>query len=196
MLARIYHDLIQNTNQYKGSVIIEIMKLLTTIHDSADLDIAEATQNITPRVAARAVVLDGKSIALLKVGRDGYHKLPGGGHEEPEELLDTLRREVLEEIGCEIDHIQSIGQINDYRKEWDFYQKSFSYLAYATKRNLETNMTKKEIEAEFSIVWAPSIEEAITTLEQDKPKTYEGEFIQRRDLVILKEAEKILKQYP
>lgn len=39
---------------------------------------------------------------------NGYHfnKFPGGGHEEGEGLIDTLRREFMEECGVSIDQIR------------------------------------------------------------------------------------------
>jgi hypothetical protein len=41
-------------------------------------------------------------------------------------------------------------------------------------------------------VWL-SLNEAIKTIENDKPKNYEGVFIQKRDLVFLKKALEISK---
>lgn len=168
------------------------MKHLPTIHDIEENNLTDAIKHIKPRVAARAVVLDGKAVALLHVTRDGYHKLPGGGLEGSESILDALHRELLEEIGCQVQDIQLIAQVNDYRREWDFYQESFCYLAQVKTKDLPINMTKKELAAGFKVQWVPSIQEAISIIEQDKPTTYEGGFIQKRDLLVLKEAKKLL----
>ena len=168
------------------------MRLLTTIHDTTDTKLAELIKNMKPRVAVRAVMLDGNALAVLNVTRDGYHKLPGGGVEGSESLHKALEREVLEEVGCEIEVITEIGQVNDYRDEWGFYQESFCYLAKVVAKGLPTAMTENELAAGFEAMWLPSVTKAISVFEQDKPTAYEGVFIQRRDLVILKEAQKLL----
>lgn len=46
-----------------------------------------------------------------------YHKLPGGGVEEGEDIETGLRRESFEEIGCTIEYIHELGTIEEYRNE-------------------------------------------------------------------------------
>ncbi len=57
----------------------------------------------------------------------------------------------------------------------------------------EPDFTEKELSQGFQIVWLP-LEEAISTIENDTPKDYEGSFIQKRDLEFLKKAEQILQE--
>lgn len=57
-----------------------------------------------PRPAARALIV--RDDALLAIRMRGYGRefyvLPGGGQRHGETLLDALRRECREELGCEI----------------------------------------------------------------------------------------------
>ena len=50
------------------------------------------------------IIKDGK-ILLIKKARDPYtglYDLPGGSQEDGESYMDTLKREVMEETGCEV----------------------------------------------------------------------------------------------
>jgi 8-oxo-dGTP pyrophosphatase MutT (NUDIX family) len=58
--------------------------------------------------SVRAVVLNDSSVIVVRAP-EGLHLLPGGRREPGEALVDTLTREVLEETGWTISHIQLIG---------------------------------------------------------------------------------------
>lgn len=58
--------------------------------------------------SARTMIFRGDDIMVL-ANEDGEHIMPGGRREPGEALLDTLRREVLEETGLEIEGIQRLG---------------------------------------------------------------------------------------
>jgi ADP-ribose pyrophosphatase YjhB (NUDIX family) len=82
------------------------------------------------REAVRAVVFDqDKRIAILDVTRDNYFKLPGGGVEDGEDFTNALRRECLEEIGCDVETIGQIGYTEEYWKEDLEKQVSYCYIA-------------------------------------------------------------------
>jgi 8-oxo-dGTP diphosphatase len=149
--------------------------------------------NITwTRKAARAVVINDKNkIPLLSVTKFNYHKLPGGGIEKNEKIVDGLRREVMEEVGCEIQNIKEIGKIIEYRNKLNKKQISYNYLAYTQGPIKKPTFTNKEIRNQFSLKWAP-IEQAISIMKNSKPSNYEGKFIQKRDLEILIKCEKLL----
>ncbi|MBP6917065.1 NUDIX domain-containing protein [Candidatus Saccharibacteria bacterium] len=141
------------------------------------------------RKAARAVVFDNTGkIALLKVGLYKYHKLPGGGIEEGEDVQTALERELLEEIGCKAEVTSEIGEIIEYRDQFELKQTSYCFIAKQIGIKGEPNFTEKELREQFSIVWVSDIHAAISLLEQDLPTNYEGKFIQRRDLTSLKTA--------
>lgn len=81
------------------------MKLIKELRD---LDVTgkiipKSKEDYKIRTAARAIILDSNNlIALISIPRQGYHKLPGGGLEEGEEIKETLIREVKEEAGIDI----------------------------------------------------------------------------------------------
>ncbi len=84
------------------------MKLLAHINPENVTD--EIAANFSRRIAVRAVIFDRDgNVAMLAVTRDGYHKLPGGGVEEGEDLHEALARECLEEVGCTITSIKDAG---------------------------------------------------------------------------------------
>ena len=59
------------------------------------------------RKSARAIVINQNGLmAVQHIQKYNYHKLPGGTMEEGEKIEETLRREIREEIGCEIDSIK------------------------------------------------------------------------------------------
>ena len=70
------------------------------------------------RNAARALILKGEKVLMLrKEDQDGSRfALPGGGQETGESLQETLQRECLEEIGCEV-AIRELLHVADYFRE-------------------------------------------------------------------------------
>ena len=166
------------------------MKLIATIEDKVKINQVHITKK---RYAARAVVFNGEAVALLHVSRDSYDKLPGGGTEKDESTIQTLEREIIEEIGCEIDSIQEIGRVDEIRALHKLHQVSYCYIARCKSEKYPPMFTQKEIDAGFKVLWVKSINDAIKALENDTPNSYEGEFIQKRDLIILKEARKFIK---
>ncbi|MDD3940591.1 MAG: NUDIX domain-containing protein [Candidatus Pacebacteria bacterium] len=153
----------------------------------------EDTEKFEIRKAARAVVFDNdKNIGILYVGKYDYHKLPGGGLEGDEGIEEALKRECLEEIGCNIETFGELGEIIEYRDKWLLKQHSYCYLANVVGEKGSLDFTQKEIDNGFEIKWFP-LEEAIKLLENDKPEGYEGKFIQIRDSSFLKEANNFFK---
>jgi ADP-ribose pyrophosphatase YjhB (NUDIX family) len=164
---------------------------LLTIHES---DIYSEKEDLNPqnfklRHAARAVVLNAAGeVALLKATAHNYHKLPGGGVEEGEDMKLALQRELLEEIGCRASITSEIGEIIEYRDKWNMKQISHCYLAEQVGEQQPTAFTQSEIDEGFEVFWASDIEVAIQLLQQDTPENYDGLFIQRRDSELLKAA--------
>lgn len=171
------------------------MKHLLTIHES---DIYPEKENLNSegfkiRNAARAVVMNDKGeVALLKANTYSYHKLPGGGVEQGEDMELALQRELEEEIGCKADITSEVGEIIEYRDKWKMKQISHCYLAKQIGKQQPSAFTQSEIDEGFEVVWANDIETAIQLLGQDKPENYDGLFIQRRDTQLLKTAQQLL----
>ncbi len=147
--------------------------------------------NYKIREAARAVLLDESGqVYLLYVGKHGYHKLPGGGIDEGETIIQALERELMEEVGCRAEIIAELGSVLEYRRYDDggLKQTSYCYLAKQVGEQVEASLESGEIEEGLTEVKASSIDDAIALLEKDEPDNLEGKFIQERDLIFLREA--------
>lgn len=164
------------------------MKLLREITDQEVFleNTQDDTIRYTLRRAARAVVLnDANQIAILHVTKDHYHKLPGGGVEQNEEIMIALQRELREEVGAEVKVLDEIGVILEVRKKHELIHLSYCYLAKVFGEVGATSFTDVEIKDGFELQWL-QLEEAITIIEQDEPTSYLGKFIRERDLTFLR----------
>jgi len=129
-----------------------IMKLLAVINPENAVE--EEISKFKLRQAARAVVFDRDGrIALLNVSKKNYHKLPGGGIEAGESVLDALKRECREEIGCEIEVAGEIGEIVEYLKMFNINQTSFCYMAKLVGEKGKPAFMPGEIEDGFMVQW-------------------------------------------
>lgn len=129
-------------------------------------------------------------VALLYVSRHDYYKLPGGGVEKYEDYPTALKRECLEEIGCDVEVAGEIGQIIEYRKFCSLTQISYCYLAKVKGSKGMPNLMPDEIEDGFQVVWI-SLEEALLKLTNNPGDTLESQaYIVPRDTVFLEIAQK------
>ena len=167
------------------------MKQLLTIKQQ-DFDAESPTidaSTFNEREAARAVLLDKDGqVYLLNVSVHGYYKLPGGGIDAGETVEAAMRRELLEEVGCEAEIIAELGIIVEFRDFEQLKQTSYCYLAKQTGKQRPSTLEEGELEEGMYEVKAKSLDDAITLLERDAPDNIEGRFIQRRDLCFLKAA--------
>lgn len=169
------------------------MNLLSEL-SSKDIGINNVAESIEYKLrkAARAVVIDKDNrIAILSVTKDDYHKLPGGGFEGNEDVEQALIREVMEEVGANIEVSNEVGCIIEYRDEFKQLQISYCYVAKVVGDLEPMNFTEEEINDGFELQWY-TVEQAIEIMKKDQPKSYVGKFINTRDLVFLKEAYRIL----
>lgn len=76
------------------------------------------------RVSVKALVFDRDDRLLVMRNADGFWELPGGGWEHDETLEQAMRREVREELGVEIDRIDTatihpcVGHVPGARYPW------------------------------------------------------------------------------
>jgi len=171
------------------------MKLIKELKDLevTGKDVPKSKVNYKIRIASRAIIFDSKNlIALISVPKFGYHKLPGGGLEEGEDIKYTLKREIREEVGSEINIIKEVGEIIEYKNEYNQKQTSYCYICEINGGKGETSFTIEEKEAGFKLIWL-SIEDAITLMEKDAPQDYTAKFIRLRDYSFLLQAKKLLE---
>lgn len=155
----------------------------------------EEVKNYRTREAGRAVVIDeDNKVALLHVSKENYYKLPGGGIEAGEDKMSALYRECREEIGCDIEVINEIGFIVEYRKIFNLKQTSHCFLAKIKGQKGTPDFTDSEKEKGFEVVWLP-YEKAIRALYESKAVSVEGSsYIVPRDLAFIEEAKELLVQ--
>jgi ADP-ribose pyrophosphatase YjhB (NUDIX family) len=165
------------------------MDPLLTIRDSDfGLDTPKP-QTYKERRAARALVYDRENkIALLHATKNGYHKLPGGGIETGENDIAALRRETLEEIGCNITDIKPLGAVEEYRDMFQVHQISYCYVAKLEGEKGAPHLEPDEAAEGFETVWV-DLPEAIKIIEGEiGVELYEAKFMTTRDLALLKRA--------
>jgi len=169
------------------------MQLLLTIKEqdvnpnAPEVDVSTFRE----RQAARAVLLDNAGkVYLLNVSVHGYHKLPGGGIDEGEEIQQALARELMEEVGCRAEVTAELGSIIEYRnyESGGLKQTSYCYLARQTGEQSASALEEGELAEGMLEAKTGSIDAAIQLLESDKPDNLEGKFIQKRDLCFLRAA--------
>jgi 8-oxo-dGTP diphosphatase len=149
------------------------------------------TSTFRKRGAARAVLLnDEGQVYLLNVSKHGYHKLPGGGIDQGEDIKQAMERELMEEVGCKAEIVTELGTVIEYRNYDDggLEQTSYCYLAKQVGEQVASALEEGELAEGMVEVKASSIDDAIALLSQDKPDNLEGRFIQKRDLAFLRVA--------
>ncbi len=164
------------------------MKLLKTIKDSdifPELKTGIEVEEYKERKAARAIIFDQeKNVAILNVSKSGYYKLPGGGVEEGEDMIEALHRECIEEMGCSVKVEGEVGQIIEYRNQNSLRQVSSCYTARVDGSKGNPDFEQGEIDEGFQGMWV-TLDEALDLMKQSKPTTYDGKFIMVRDSCFL-----------
>ena len=170
------------------------MKLLATIKS---LDVNPKAKGLdyatfTPRKAARVVLLDDNKVALIFVSAHNYYMLPGGGIDD-DDIETGLRREVKEEIGCEIEIIEDVGSTDLYFDRWTTLQTDYCYIAKAISAGIDLARTDFEESEGHKIVWADDIDQAIELVKTADPEEDDGKIVRARDLLLLETAKAKLR---
>ena len=168
-----------------------MMKLL---HEIKDKELPPDESKLKIREASRAILFDDNDlIPILFVSKYNCHKIPGGGVKNGEDKSKALIREILEEVGSEIEITNEIGKIIEFRSKWNWKQTSYCYTGKIKSKNPPT-FTEEELNQNFKLIWL-TLDEAISKVKNDQPTNYAGLFIQKRDLVFLKKVAKMKKEH-
>ncbi|MFA4872974.1 MAG: NUDIX domain-containing protein [Patescibacteria group bacterium] len=170
------------------------MKLLQEIHDRDLLKDADTRHGIynDRKLSVRAVVINSvQKIALVYIKNRGYHKLPGGGVEDGESIAASLKRELREEVGCEVTLLHEVGRVIEYRDRARQMRDSYCWIARSVGELQEPQLTQDEKEKGLEIQWM-GLEEAINVIRGEKVDNYFGIFIHARELAFLTEAKRII----
>lgn len=122
---------------------------------------AESWKN---RQAVRVVVVDGHQQAgLLYVGKEDYHKLPGGGIEEDEDTYTAAQRECREELGVDVEILAPLGKIEEFRTAFQLFQVSYCFLARTISEKKDPAFSDTELKLKMQVDWMP-IENALKVM--------------------------------
>lgn len=136
-------------------------------HDQHELGLTAPTDQDLhfERRAARAVLRDvnGK-VAIMHFKANGSYKLPGGGIDEGEEIIDALHREVREETGYTIDDVHELGLVEENRYFNGMHQISYCFTANVVEY-VGTDLTEQEAAEGMTLVWFDTIDDAILAID-------------------------------
>ncbi len=143
------------------------------------------------RLAVKAVILDSdKKISLVGTK---YRLLPGGGVEEGETLVDAIKRECLEEVGCSVEIDKEIGFTEEYRIQIERRQQTHFFLAHIVGQKGSPQTTQDD-ELGIEVDWY-TLDDAIILLEKEiieiPLESYHSCFNVRTHLTILKELKRL-----
>ena len=144
--------------------------------------------------AVRAIFFNNKNkVAILHVVKEKYYKLPSGGLKRNESRKKALTREILEETGCTVEISREVGAIEEYYNKLKQVQTSYCYIGKKIGKAVAPKFTKEEISRGFKLQWM-DIDTAIKKITISKPNFYRGNFIQKRDLILLKKAKQLFSR--
>jgi len=103
--------------------------------------------NIILRKAVRAIILKDKKILMVFLEKTKEYKFPGGGVEENEIIEEALKREVLEEVGYNVNKIiEKIGIVTEYSMAKEGKGNIFKMVSEYYIVNIDNNKNKQELD--------------------------------------------------
>ncbi|MDF2539163.1 MAG: ADP-ribose pyrophosphatase [Herbinix sp.] len=162
------------------------MKLLCNITDK-DIIGDDRLSEAAPRYTARAILIDQDGyIAVMYSVKYSLYSLPGGEIKEGEEKTEALKRELLEETGCNCEIIDELGYVYENRAHSDFTQYSYYYIAIVSGSKGQPHMTENERSNGTVSEWH-SLDETIQLISGPKHEVLQRKFMQRKDMAAFHE---------
>ena len=167
------------------------MKLLNVFKD----DVFPYSYIDHDRLVVRAIIIsEKKEIYLIKVQRDDlfgnatYLETPGGGVNKDENLIEALKREIVEECGLNVEIIDEIGIVED---DYNIIHRHNITCYYLCKIVSKCETHREEYES----IWFKSldfydIDKVISICE--KPNSDIAKIVYRRELEVYKKVKEMI----
>ncbi|KAI5358011.1 Putative NUDIX hydrolase domain-containing protein [Septoria linicola] len=163
---------------------------MAQIGTTPSLTIGEPTGQVATykeRTAVRCFIIKDSNICIIHVKNGNYYKLPGGGVDPEDEGNHqvAVKREALEETGCEV---EVLGEVVAHTLEWrePIKQDSYAYVCKVVKDTGKIALTEDEIKAGLEHEWC-SVSEALQKMKVIEPTNMVGRFRKERDVFLLEE---------
>ena len=160
---------------------MERIKLIT------DKDIlgTDGLSNAIPRLTARGILRNSEGYFAVMFAKEfALYSLPGGGVEENEDIVDALKREILEETGCTCDTIQPLGYVEENRAHQNYTTVSYYFAVTTTTLTLDSSLTEDEKKHGTMAAWH-TFDSAYHCIADAVHPTTQRKFIQARDVAAL-----------
>lgn len=165
------------------------------IYNNDNINLSDITS-----ISVRIKVLLINNGKLLIGNEDGCFMFIGGHKEDNEKLIDTLKREVKEETGIELDNeaindpfLKIIYLNKDYPNKGENRESDIYYYAVETNKlpDLENvNYTESEINKHFELINIDS-NKAIDIIKENIPNHKDNEIISKDMIIALEEYGRI-----
>ena len=139
-----------------------------------------------PHYAARAILhREDDLFGLMHIRAFQNYMTPGGGIEPGEDPVSALKRELLEETGCEVSRLEELGTVYENRGSADTTKYSYFYVVHTVGETQPPALTQAELDQGYRLCWHP-LEEAIRLLEAFRPQTRQQVYLNTRDLGVFR----------
>ncbi len=165
------------------------MKLLTEISDfTVGLGSKEVlgTQYELRKSARVILVNEAGDIALQHLQNYNFYKLPGGGVDADETVVEAAIREVREEVGCGCEIIRPIGMVIEYREKYKLLLINYCFEAKVAGPITTPAFEENEIKAGQANIWVAP-DEVLGLVKNGERTTYESHFNIPREVAFLEE---------